>query len=95
MYGFRVDPMKWVQSGTGFEAAKCRTLVFDMAKKGDQGLIATGIDKILAQQQEDGSFGGDPPDELINKTGSAIVGCRDPASARLFHVLDHVQGRGC
>jgi len=73
MYGFRVDPMKWVQSGTGFEAAKCRTLVFDMAKKGDQGLIATGIDKILAQQQEDGSFGGDPPDELINKTGSAIV----------------------
>jgi hypothetical protein len=56
-YGFRYDPMNWVKSDKTLQGAKVRVLILDQPHDGDRELIQAEICKILAEQNEDGSFG--------------------------------------
>jgi len=56
-YGFRYDPMKWVETNTSVEAAQLRTFVFKKPQPGDAELLKKEIDGIFAKQKEDGSIG--------------------------------------
>ena len=58
-YGFRYDPMKWVETNTSAEAAQLRTFVLKKPQPGDAELLKKEIDKIFAKQKEDGSIGKD------------------------------------
>ena len=55
--GFRYDPMKWVETNKSVGAARLRTLVFKKPQPGDSAILKKEIDRILARQKEDGSFG--------------------------------------
>lgn len=59
-YGFRHDPMEWVENDQSLGGAKVRTLVFGKPNPGDQELLDQAIEAILAKQQEDGCIPGDP-----------------------------------
>jgi hypothetical protein len=61
-HGFRVDPMKFVEEGEGLPAALVRTQVFKKSKEGDKEIIRSEIDKALAEQNDDGTFGGNSKD---------------------------------
>ena len=56
-YGFRHDPMAFVENNPSFEAADVRTFVFNRPREGDRELIQARIDEILGGQREDGTFG--------------------------------------
>ena len=58
-YGFRYDPMKWVETNTSPEAAQLRTFVLKTPQPGDGELLKKEIDRIFAKQKEDGSIGKD------------------------------------
>jgi len=58
-YGFRYDPMEWLKSDSSLDGAMVRTQVFCQPQDGDQDKLDAQIDEILAQQRDDGSFGGD------------------------------------
>jgi len=55
-YGFRHDPMKFVANDRSLQGALVRSFVFDRAKPGDEQILQSEIDRILAMQNEDGSF---------------------------------------
>jgi hypothetical protein len=57
-YGFRHDPMKWVDESGSLQAALVRKHVFGRARPGDEELFAERIGAILAKQRKDGSLGG-------------------------------------
>ena len=57
-YGFRYDPMKWVETDQSVGAAKLRTFVFKKPQPGDHAILKKEIESILAKQHEDGSFHG-------------------------------------
>ena len=50
-YGFRYDPMEWVNGSRSLEAAKVRRLVFGREIEGDPELLAQEIDKLLADEK--------------------------------------------
>lgn len=56
-YGFRYDPMKWIDSNETLQGALVRTLALKKPHEGDQQLIDEAINKILAEQKDDGNFG--------------------------------------
>ena len=58
-YGFRYDPMKWAESDETLQGAMVRTLVLGQPCEGDQELIDEAMEKILVEQNDDGSFGGE------------------------------------
>ncbi|MHC4984790.1 MAG: hypothetical protein ACYTFO_01410, partial [Planctomycetota bacterium] len=47
-YGFRVDPMTWVENAEGLEAALVRRDVFGTATEADHAVIAAEIERLLA-----------------------------------------------
>ena len=78
-YGFRYDPMKFVESDRSLQGALLRTLVLDSPKPGDGKLIQAEIDKILAEQLPDGRLSDDPKHSLQFTAGKLIrlaeMGC--------------------
>ncbi|MHC4561394.1 MAG: M56 family metallopeptidase [Planctomycetota bacterium] len=52
-YGFRVDPMTWVENAEGLDAALVRREVFDRATEADDALIAAEIERLLAEAAAD------------------------------------------
>ena len=71
-YGFRRDPMEWVENDKSLEGSKARTLVFSQPKPGDQVLLDQAIERLLEKQQEDGSILGDPAAPLLTSTVSRL-----------------------
>lgn len=57
-YGFRYDPMRWVESDESLRGTIVRKLVLGKPKAGDQALLDGVIREVLAKQKKDGSFGG-------------------------------------
>jgi len=74
-YGFRVDPMTWINESDSVQAAQVRALLLKQPAGGDAAILAAEVDRILAEQNEDGSLGDH------NTTGKLIrlsrLGC-DP-----------------
>ncbi|MFC1601644.1 YncE family protein [Candidatus Sumerlaeota bacterium] len=64
-YGFRHDPMKWVESSKSLQAAQVRTVIFAKPQAGDADLLAKEIDRILSLQQDDGQLADNTPGNLI------------------------------
>jgi hypothetical protein len=67
-YGFRYDPMKFVESDDGLQGAQLRTFLFDCPREGDAAVLKNEIDGVLAEQKEDGSFG-----DSSKSTGSHLL----------------------
>ena len=55
-YGFRYDPMEFVDTDATLQGAQVRTSVFRYPSQGDQGLLDRRIGEILALQRKDGRF---------------------------------------
>ena len=87
-YGFRYDPMEWVNTAPPAQAAQVRTLLFGARRPDDLAFLQEQIDAVVGKQKPDGSI-GDPdgdPDALAEDTASQAVqllefGCpaSDPA----------------
>jgi len=56
-YGFRYDPMNFADNARSLDGVLVRTFVFERPTEGDRQLLRQHIDKLLADQREDGSFG--------------------------------------
>lgn len=65
-YGFRYDPMGFVENSDTLQAALVRRHVFNIARPGDEALLHARIEEILAGQREDGSL-GDPGHDKAEK----------------------------
>ena len=59
-YGFRHDPMEFVEKDESLQGAMVRKRVFDRPKPADAGLIQAEIDGILAKQLPDGRLDDHP-----------------------------------
>ena len=75
-YGFRHDPMGFVESDTTLQGALVRTFLFDCPRATDAELLQREIDDIFAEQKPDGSLGN-----TSKETGSQLLqalrhGCR-------------------
>ena len=55
-YGFRVDPMDFVENGTSLQAALVRSMVFGRPTPGDKGQIEAHFAEVLSKQKPDGSL---------------------------------------
>jgi hypothetical protein len=55
-YGFRHDPMKFVEGDESLQGALVRTFVFQRSSLRDQKIIQQKVDDILAKQFEDGTL---------------------------------------
>jgi len=53
-YGFRVDPMMWINESDSVQAAQVRALLLNKPKDGDDAILAAEVDRILATQNPDG-----------------------------------------
>ena len=82
-YGFRYDPMEWVQNDESLDAAKVRTFVFKQPKAGDRDQLLQKAEELLAKKDEDGSI---PGDALI---GAVSMGC-SPDRPEIQQALDKV-----
>ena len=59
-FGFRHDPMLFVEKDRTLQGAMVRTLVFEKPKRGDKQILEKQIDGILAKQRADGLLSDDP-----------------------------------
>ncbi len=93
-HGFRYDPMQYVERGTSVEAAKVRTFVLNRPAAGDKEILQAAIDKILAKQAPDGSFGKTSRSTAEQLTAALELGLSPDTDAarraadaivRLFH----------
>ena len=66
-YGFRYDPMEFVESDRSLQGAMVRALVFQEARQGDKEILQKRIEEIFATQKPDGQI-GDAEDRI---TGTA------------------------
>ena len=55
-YGFRHDPMEWVENDGSLQAALVRKLVLDRASEGDEETIESHFRETFAKQSPDGSL---------------------------------------
>lgn len=67
-YGFRHDPMRYVEESNSLEAARVRRDVFGKSLEGDQATIAAAIAKAMEGRREEGTFADTSKD-----TGSALL----------------------
>jgi CubicO group peptidase (beta-lactamase class C family) len=65
-WGFRYDPVKWVESDRTLQGAMVRALVLKQPRAKDTRLLQETINAILAEQREDGSFA--PPADKPKRT---------------------------
>ncbi len=56
-YGFRYDPMNFADNARSMDGVLVRTFVLERPTEGDRQLLRKHIDKLLADQRDDGSFG--------------------------------------
>lgn len=56
-YGFRYDPMKWIENDRSLEGAKVRTFVLKKPTPGDKEKIAKKINELLAEARQGGAPG--------------------------------------
>ena len=56
-YGFRYDPMQFVENSNTLEAALVRRHVFHTPSRGDGAILQARIEEMLADQREDGRLG--------------------------------------
>ena len=76
-YGFRYDPMKFVEGGDSLQAALVRTMVLDRPKPEDAERIEAHFQTIFAKQRPDGSL-DDPHDQgLLAATGQQLLSLLD------------------
>jgi hypothetical protein len=59
-YGFRHDPMGFVEDDETLQGALVRKHVFGEPNPGDEALLQAKIEEILAEQNEDGTLSDDP-----------------------------------
>ena len=59
-YGFRYDPMNWVESDDSLNGALVRRYVFHKPNPGDEEILEKRIKEILGEQNEDGTLSDDP-----------------------------------
>ncbi|MAF10649.1 hypothetical protein CMK11_09370 [Candidatus Poribacteria bacterium] len=67
-YGFRYDPMRFVEENESLQAARVRETVFDAPREGDRDVIDAAIAKAMENRREDGTFADTSKD-----TGSALL----------------------
>ncbi|MDP6777836.1 MAG: hypothetical protein QGI83_13840 [Candidatus Latescibacteria bacterium] len=67
-YGFRYDPMAFVEKDEGLQGALIRTFVFDRPREEDRALLSEEIEKTFAEQKLDGSLG-----DTSKETGSQLL----------------------
>lgn len=72
-YGFRHDPMAFVEHSDSLEAAMVRRLVFGSPKPGDEHILAERIEEILADQQPNGALSDHELHALL-ATGRDMIG---------------------
>ena len=97
-YGFRYDPMKWVENSPSLEAALVRKNVFGKSRQGDQELVDKKIDSIFAHQGPEGYLGN--ADDRVTGTGSALLEAviygasldRTEAKLAIEFILKHPEG---
>lgn len=58
-YGFRYDPMTWLRDSRSVPAAQVRTFLLKRPAPGDDDILRDEIERILAEQRDDGSLGGE------------------------------------
>ena len=56
-YGFRYDPMAFVEQSDSLQAALVRRHVFHKPRPGDDEILQKRVEEIIAEQREDGSLG--------------------------------------
>ena len=89
-YGLRYNPTTWLESATSLDAARVRMFLLKKPKPADTALIQQEIDKALAKQKPDGSFGpsaketGEPLANLLVNLG---VSPEHPAVQRAVAAL--------
>jgi len=59
-YGFRHDPMEWVENDASLEAAMARVNVFQQSKEGDIDIVRDAAAELLAKLRQELDL-GDPP----------------------------------
>ena len=67
-YGFRHDPMRFVEENESLQAARVRDIVFNAPREGDRAAIDAAIAKTMERRREDGTFANTSKD-----TGSAVL----------------------
>ena len=67
-YGFRYEPMQFVENDASLQGAIVRAFVFKQPKDDDEKIIQDRIDEILSEQRDDGSFG-----DTAKETGGRLV----------------------
>jgi len=71
-YGFRHDPVRFVENDKSLQGAMVRTFVFEKPKPDDKKLIQAEIDKILAAQLPDGKL-SDDKDHALQFTAQKLI----------------------
>ena len=92
-YGFRYDPMAWVDGDTSAQAALVRREVFGEPADVDDGIVERRIEEILAAQNQDGTLSDDPRHrmqftaERLIELAELGVAAEQPDVARAVDVL--------
>ena len=88
-YGFRYDPMRYVETDTSVPAALVRAQVFGTPRAGDDKIIADYVAEILAKQRPDGSFGDKSGDtgRSLDWLAVAGVGAERPEFVRGYEAM--------
>lgn len=71
-YGFRHDPMNFVQKDETLQGALVRKHVFGEPDPDDEALLQAKIDEMLAEQNEDGTL-SDDPDHRYQFTAERLI----------------------
>ncbi len=71
-YGFRHDPLAFVQQSDSLQAALVRRLVFGEPRDGDEAILRGRIDEILAKQDADGRLSDDPA-HRVQATANRLI----------------------
>lgn len=87
-YGFRYDPMKWIEESGSVQAAQVRALLLERPKEGDKETLQAEIDRILSDRQADGSLGDDTTGKLIRLSR---LGC-SPDRPEVQSAVKHIFG---
>ena len=96
-YGFRYDPMQWVENDSSLDAAEVRRLVLQNPKPQDRQVFARQIDAQLAEQQDDGSIGTHPLHPVLITSEALVELAKLGASAeepRVKRALDYLVAQG-
>ena len=96
-YGFRYDPMAFVEDSDSIEAAKVRKLVFVSPKPGDDEILRKRIDEILADQQADGALSDHELHALLatgrDKIGELMALGASPQHPQIKKAIEYVLAR--